>query len=281
MTTPIKDLLWDIITYIPKLVLIVAVVFLTRVVLRVIRYFFLEVERGSIRLKQFHSDWAMPTYQIVRVFVLIFAFIIIFPNLPASGSDSFKGISVFIGVLVSFGSSTAIGNIVAGIVLTYMRPFKVNDFVMIDNVTGKVIEKTLLMTRLLTQKNEEVTIPNLKILSHHLVNYSSVANHQGVIFHTSVSLSYKESLDQVTEVLLSAAKNTARIEANPKPFVLQSKLDDFYIVHELNAYTKSPENMLEIYSDLRKNILNGLQEAKIETIAPVYFSRKDAPVPQH
>lgn len=269
---PVEHAIGNIISYIPNLILIGIVIFFTRFVLKGIRFFFTEVERESIKLKGFHQDWARPTYQIIRFLVFIFAFIIILPNLPASGSDAFKGVSVFVGILVSLGSTTAIGNIVAGMVLTYMRPFKVNDFVTIDNTTGLVVEKSLLMTRIKTQKNEEVTIPNLKILSHNIVNYSSSCDKQGVVFHTNISVSYEYPKEKVIEILTNAAKKSDLIEQEPTPFVLQSKFHDFCAVYEVNAHTKHPERMTYIYSELRKNIMDALKENNISMVTPIHYS---------
>ena len=115
-------------------------------------------------------------------------FVLIFPYLPGSDSDIFKGVSVFIGILFSLGSSTAIANMVAGLVITYMRPFKIGDRVKIAETTGDVVEKTLLVTRIRTPKNEIITIPNSSILSGNTVNFSSAADEKGLIIHTAPAM---------------------------------------------------------------------------------------------
>src|SRR6185437_11872800 len=179
------------------------------------------------------------------------------------------------GVLLSLGSTSAVAHGVAGTILTYMRAFKVGDFVRIGNDTGEVVEKTLLVTRICTQKKEVVTIPNGTILGGVVVNYSAEGRHEGVIFHTTVTISYSAPWRQVHELLLSAALETDDILRKPSPFVLQTALNDFYVAYELNAYTAKPMNMQHIYSVLHQNIQDRFNSAGIELNSPHYLSLRD------
>ena len=129
------------------------------------------------------------------------ALILIFPYLPGSGSSAFQGVSIFIGAIISFGSTSAISNIIAGIVITYMRPFLIGDRVMIDNIVGDVIEKTILVTRIRTTKKEDVTIPNAKILVGTIINYSN-ENNEALILHTTITLGYDLPWETANKLLL-------------------------------------------------------------------------------
>ena len=262
-------------TYMPNFVSIVVIIVVTRYVIKLISLLFTGIGRGAIRFEGFHQEWAAPTYKIVRFLVIVFGAIAIFPYIPGSQSEGFRGISVFLGLLISLGSAAAIGNIIAGVVLTYMRAFRVGDRVKIADTNGDVMEKTLLVTRIRTIKNVDVTIPNAMVLGSHLINFSSVAREQGLILHTSVTIGYDAPWRTVHALLISAARATAHILPNPEPFVLQTSLDDFYVTYEINAYTDQPHKMANIYAELHQNIQDKFNEAGVEIMSPHYGQIRD------
>ncbi len=272
---PAKALLGGIFGYLPKLFTILVVYFFTRYAIRGIRFLADEVERGDLKIAGFYSDWAQPTFSIVKFLLYAFMLIIIFPYLPGSGSPAFQGVSVFLGILFSLGSSSAIANIVAGLVITYMRPFRMGDRVKIGDITGDVLEKTLLVTRIRTIKNEEITVPNATVLSSHTTNYTRGAEGHGIIVHTTVTLGYDLPWKKVHEALIAAALRTELIENQPSPFVLQTSLQDFYVAYEVNAYTRAPEKLAIIYSQLHQNIQDCCNEAGIEILSPHYRAMRD------
>ena len=261
--------------YVPNLLLIGVICLLTSYLIKLNQYVFQEIADGKLTIRGFYPDWAQPTAKLVRGLILVAAAIVAFPYLPGSESPAFKGISVFLGVLLSLGSTSAVAHAVAGTILTYMRAFQIGDFVRIGNDIGEVTEKTLLVTRIRTQKNELVTIPNGTVLGGVVVNYSAEAKHQGVIFHTTVTIGYNAPWRQVHELLVSAALATIDILEDPAPFVVQTALNDFYVAYELNAYTSRPENMQNIYSALHQNIQDKFNEAGVEINSPHYTSLRD------
>lgn len=263
------------VAYIPNLLLIAFICLLTSYLIKLNQYFFQEISSEKLVFRGFYSDWAEPTAKLVRVLIIAGAAIVVFPYLPGSQSPAFKGISVFLGVLLSLGSTSAVAHGVAGTILTYMRAFQLGDFVRIGDDVGEVIEKTLLVTRICTQKNEVVTIPNGTVLGGVVINYSAEARHRGVIFHTTVTIGYNAPWRQVHGLLISAAVATDDVLDNPAPFVLQTALNDFYVAYELNAYTKKPRNMQSIYSALHQNIQDKFNEAGVEINSPHYASLRD------
>jgi small-conductance mechanosensitive channel len=263
------------VAYVPSLFAVVVIVVIFRYVLKFIHVFFQGIETGAISLPNFHRDWADPTYKIVRFLVIVFAAIVIYPYLPGSDTAAFKGISVFLGVLISFGSSSAIANVVAGVVMTYMRPFQLGDRVRIADTVGDIVEKTLLVTRVRTVKNVDVTIPNAMVLSSHIINFSSTAQDGGLILHTGVTIGYDVPWKQVHQLLSDAADRTEGLLEDPRPFVLQTSLDDFYVSYELNAYTETPNAMSRIYSDLHRHIQDTFNEAGVEIMSPHYAAQRD------
>ena len=209
----------------------------------------------------------MPTFHIVRFLLYAFMIAMIYPYLPGSDSGVFQGISVFVGLIVSLGSSTVIGNIIAGLVITYMRPFKMGDRIKLNDTTGDIIEKTPLVTRIRTPKNEVVTVPNSFIMSSHTVNYSTSAREYGLIIHSEVSIGYDVPWRQVNQILIDAALNTPGVVDDPRPFVLETSLSDWYPVYQINAYIKEAHKMSQIYSDLHQTIQDKFNEAGIDIMS--------------
>jgi small-conductance mechanosensitive channel len=275
IANPITKILIGLYDFLPDLFFIVIIIVIARYIVRVLSYMSAEVEDEHLKIKGFHRDWAKPTLNIAKVIVYAFAIVFMFPYLPGSDSEAFKGVSIFLGILFSLGSTSAIANIVAGIVITYMRPFMIGDRVRIGETVGDVVEKTMLVTRIRTLKNEDVTIPNATIISGHLWNYTKNAKELGVILHTSITLGYDVPWKEVNRLLLLAAKNTKNLTRDFKPFVLQKSLNDFYVEYELNVYTKQPGKMMHFYSELHKNILEVFNEAGIEILSPHYQSMRD------
>jgi small-conductance mechanosensitive channel len=235
------------------------------------------MESGEIKIEGFHEEWAQPTFRILKFLLYAFMLVLIFPFLPGSGSPAFQGISVFIGVLFSLGSSSAIANTVAGMVITYMRPFKIGDRVKIGEITGDVIEKTMLVTRIKTPKNEDITVPNSTILLSSTTNYSTHTrlDGTGLIVHTTVTIGYDVSWKDVYQILLNAAEKTELVEKTPVPFVLQTSLDDFYVSYQINCYTREANSLAMVYSLLHQNIQDSFNEAGIEILSPHYRNHRD------
>ncbi len=262
-------------TFVPDVISIVVIIFVTRYIIKLIHLMFTGIERGAISFAGFRTEWAQPTYKIVRFLVIIFAAIAIFPYIPGSKSEGFRGISVFLGVLLSLGSAGAVSNIIAGIVLTYMRAFRTGDRVRIADTVGDITESTLLVTRIRTIKNVDITIPNAMVLGSHIINFSSSARNRGLILHTSVTIGYDAPWRKVHELLIAAARATRHILHKPEPFVLQTSLNDFYVTYELNALTDQPNLMASIYAELHQNIQDTFNEAGVEIMSPHYTQIRD------
>jgi len=273
--TPIKTIgsgLWN---YLPNLITILVIVVVFRYASKIIRYLKNEIEKGHLRIPGFYPDWANPTYQIIRVLLFAFLLVVIFPYLPGSNSPVFQGVSVFLGFLFTFGSAGSLSNIIAGLILTYMRLFKLGDRVKIGDVVGDVIEKSLLVTRIRTIKNEIISIPNSTIMSSHTINYSSDAPEKGLIIHTTVTIGYDVPWKDMHQALIDAALKTTYLLNEPKPFVLQTSLEDFYVSYQINAYTREPNKQASIYSELHQNIQDVCNERGIEIMSPHYKAARD------
>jgi small-conductance mechanosensitive channel len=272
---PVKFVFFGFIDFLPSLIFIIVIIFITRYVIRVLRDIVDDIEDEKFIIQGFPKDWANTTQKIISLFIWAFSLVLIYPHLPGSTSPAFRGVSIFIGAIVSFGSTSAIANIIAGVVITYMRPYQIGDRVKIQNTTGDVIEKTLLVTRIRTIKNEDVTIPNANIINNHLINYSANVDKNGLLLHTSVTIGYDVPWNQVEKLLIEAASKSLHIEPDPAPFVLQTSLDDNYVSYEINAFSKEAKKMALIYSDIHKNILDVFNTAGVEILSPQYIAARD------
>jgi small-conductance mechanosensitive channel len=272
---PIKFVFYGFIDFLPNLIFIIVILWITRYVIRVLQDIVEDIEAEKFIISGFPKEWARTTQKIISLLIWAFALVVIYPLLPGSASPAFRGVSIFIGAIISFGSTSAVANIVAGVVITYMSPYKIGDRVKIQEITGDVIERTLLVTRIRTPKNEDVTIPNANIINNKIVNYSTNTEDLGLLIHTTVTIGYDVPWGIVDKLLRQAAQKSLHIEAEPAPFVLQTSLDDHYVSYELNAYIKEPNKMPAIYSDIHKNIQEAFNEAGIEILSPQYIAARD------
>jgi small-conductance mechanosensitive channel len=272
---PLKIIGSSLLSYLPDIFFIAVVVTIAVYVIKGVRIVFSEIEKGTIRIAKFYPEWAQPTFNIIRLFIYALTTVVIFPYLPGSSSPAFRGISLFVGVLFSLGSTSAVANVVSGVILTYMRAFHPGERVRIADTLGDVIEKNLLVTRLLTIKNEEVTISNAMVLGSQIINYSTHAKSAGVILHTAVTIGYSAPWRTVHALLIDAALSTQYILHEPRPFVWQTALSDFYVQYEINAYTTEANKMPDIYAALHANIQDKFNEGGVEIMSPHYTSLRD------
>ncbi len=274
---PLSAIGKGILASVPDLAFLAVLAVVTRFLLRSIRLFFVTVAQGTVKLSGFEPEWALPTYKIVRLTILAFAVVMAYPYIPGSSSGAFKGVSLFLGVILSLGSSSFIANIIAGYTMTYRRAFRLGDRIKVDDYTGDVVEIRNLVTHLRTPKNEEVVLPNSVILNSHVVNYSALAKKQGLILHTAVGIGYDTPWRQVEAMLLLAAERTPGLRRQPPPFVLATSLGDFAVTYELNVYCDDPSAMPKLYSALHLNILDVFNEYGVQIMSPAYRGDPEHP----
>ncbi|MEM1252749.1 MAG: mechanosensitive ion channel family protein [Cyanobacteria bacterium P01_H01_bin.21] len=266
------------INYLPNLFSILFVCFVTYYLLRFLRQFFRAINEQTITIEGFYPDWAQPTFRLLALLIIALSGVIVFPYFPGFGSPAFQGISIFLGVLFSLGSTAVVSNIVAGIILVYTRAFQIGDRVKIGDAVGDIVNKTLLVTRIRTVKNVVITLPNSTVLGSQIINYSAAQddpNEPPLVLNTTVTLGYDVPWRTVHQTLLAAAAKTEAVLDNPKPFVLQTSLDDFYVSYELNIYTKKPSIMAKTYSTLHQHIQDQCNENGIEILSPHYRAVRD------
>jgi small-conductance mechanosensitive channel len=275
--SPLRTLWTDFVGYIPDFIFLVVLFVIVRYTLRVIRLFFLNLEEGRIRFRDFDPEWAQPTFRLLRTFVVLLSLVIAYPYIPGSDSNAFKGLSVFMGVVLSLGSSSLIGNVIAGYTMTYRKAFRVGDRIKVGEYFGEVLEIRMLITRLRSPKNEEVIIPNSEILSREVINYSTLADTRGLVVHTTVGIGYETPWRQVEAMLVEAAEKTEGTLREPAPFVLQKLLGDFAVTYEINVYCGNPTRSHLVYSSLLRNILDVFNHYGVQIMTPNYERDPEMP----
>ena len=267
---PVLTLCREILRSTPDIFVIAIIVFASRYLVRGARFFFSAIREGTITVSGFDREWANPTYNIVRVLIIAFAVVVCYPYIPGSESPAFKGVTIFIGVLFSLGSSSFLANLIAGYTMTYRRAFRVGDRIKVGDLMGDVTQVGLMVTNLRSVKNEEIVVPNSLILNSNLVNYSSIARERGLILHTIVGIGYETPWRQVEAMLLMAAERTPGLLREPRPFILQQSLGDYAVTYELNVYIDNPSTMYQLYTDLHRSILDVFNEHNVQIMTPSY-----------
>ncbi|MBV8887835.1 MAG: mechanosensitive ion channel family protein [Chroococcidiopsidaceae cyanobacterium CP_BM_RX_35] len=260
-----------IVSYVPNIFSIALIIFATSYIIRLVKLIFSELEKGNISFSWFYREWISPTYYILVILIFSLAIVLVFPYLPGSHSPAFQGVSIFLGILLSLGSTGAVTSIVSGIILIYNRAFSIGDRVKIADTIGDVVEKTLLATHVRTENNTVITIPNSQIVNNPIINFSTAARNPSsppLNLSTKVTFGYELSWRRVHEVLIAAAHATPGVLADPSPYVENVSLDVFYVTYELNVYIDNPKKMSTIYSELHKNILDNCNEVGFELLSP-------------
>ena len=269
---PVGDFLHSVWTSLPSLLFIVVLAIATWYVIRLVRYFFSKVAEGAISIHGFRPAWSTVTERLVSISIVVLAILIAYPYIPGSQSPAFKGVSIFLGVLVSLGSTGLVANVITGIMLTYMDAFEVGDLVEIGEITAYVKSTSLLTTRLVTRKNEIITVPNSFIMGKHITNFSARGGENGLLIGTTVGIGYEIPWRQVEAMLLEAAARTESVAKDPAPFAIILLLDNYSVNYEINAYVKSGTRRYIALTELNHNVLDVFNEYGVAIMTPSYMS---------
>jgi small-conductance mechanosensitive channel len=266
-----------VIDSLPDVIMVVLIVIATRFVVRLSTYFFDAVEHGRIEVPWLYPETAQPTRRIVSALLWLLAVVAAYPYMPGSSSDAFKGVSVFVGLMVSLGSTGIMNQIMSGLTITYSRAFRVGDFVRIGEVEGTVAHLGVLSLKIKTGRREEVTIPNAIVVSASTTNYSRFAEREGVQVATSISIGYDTPWRQVEALLLLAADRTRGVRREPQPDIRKTDLHDFYIQYTLLVCLEHPHLRVATLHALHGNILDAFNEYGVQITSPNYEADPERP----
>ena len=276
-TGPILNIALAVWEEIPDLLMLAVIFVITRYLLKIVKVIFENIELGTIRIKGFEAGWIWPTYRIAKVAFIIFAVIIAYPYIPGSGTTAFQGITIFLGIILSFGSSSVVSNLLAGLFVIYRRSVNVGDMILVDDQVGAVESITVLETLLRSVKNELISIPNSQLLGSKVVNYTRQGPTEGILVHTRVGIGYEEPQSKIEAMLLKAAGRTPGLKTEPPPFVLRRQLADYAVVYEVNACPDAVDALPKLESDLHANILDVFNENQVQIMTPSYMADPEVP----
>jgi small-conductance mechanosensitive channel len=277
VTDPLLGVLGGIVSYLPNLITIAIIAAVTRFIIKGVRLFFENVEAGTIPLKNFEKTWIWPTFNIIRVALVLIALVISFPYIPGSDSKAFQGLAILVGVMVSMGSNSVIANALSGMFVIYRRSTNIGDRIKIGEHVGDVVQIKLMETHIKSIKNELISIPNAQLLNSEVINYSTKIDGRGLLLHTTVGIGYEEPQDKIEAMLVEAANRTRSLLKSPEPFVLWTGLTDYAINYQINGYTTRGSRLPKIKSDLHRNIVDVFNENNVQIMTPSYIADPDVP----
>jgi small-conductance mechanosensitive channel len=222
----------------------------------------------------------VPTRRIAKVVVWVFALAMAYPYLPGSQTEAFKGLSVLVGLMLSIGASSLVGQAASGLILTFGRVYRKGEYVRMGEFEGTVMELGMFTTRIRTGLGEELTLSNSTILSGTTKNYSRAVKGSGFVVDTSVTIGYDTPWRQVHAMLVEAALRTPGVLADPAPVVFQTALSDWYPEYRLvcQALPADPRPRAVVLSSLHANIQDVFNEYGVQIMSPQYF--EDPPEPK-
>ena len=278
VTDSLRWIIESILGAIPNLITIFIVVFITRSVMDLLKVFFRRVQTGQLKVPFLHFETVSATQRITTVILWGLCIAIIYPFIPGSNSEAFKGLSVLLGVIISLGSTGLVTQLMSGLVVVYSRALRVGDFVQINGIKGVVTEVGGLATKIQTQNKIETTIPNSVIISNSIENYTRLNDSTGTLLSTNVTIGYDAPWRKVHEMLINAALATHQVQSTPTPYVYQRALSDFYVEYQLFIHTNHPEIQIRILSDLHQKIQDEFNRAGIQIMSPHFMAQPEQAV---
>ena len=267
---------------IPGLIVVVVILVLAQAAVQASNAMFRAVAKRQLQISIIHPETASATRRLVALGIWALAVVAAYPYLPGAQSEVFKGVSVLLGAMLTLGSSGVVTQLMSGLVLVYSRALRVGDHVVSgrgdDAIEGVVQQVGVLATKLVNVRNEEITIPNAVLVNNAIKNYSRLSERSGTLFSAHVSIGYDAPWRQVHALLLSAAARTPRLRQEPKPYVLQRALNDFYVEYELLAHLDRPLERIQVLSHLHENIQDAFNEAGVQIMSPHFLTQPDRPV---
>ncbi|WP_299076238.1 mechanosensitive ion channel domain-containing protein [uncultured Ruegeria sp.] len=278
LTDPVLVIVKGIVSYVPNLIMLALITWVTLYIIKGMRVFFDAVEAGTFEMRDFDKHWIGPTFNIARVVVVLIALVFAVPYIPGSDSAAFQGLTILVGAMLSLGANSVVSNMLAGLFVIYRRSTSIGDRIQIGEHIGDVVRIKLMETHLKSIKNELISIPNAQLMNSDVINFSKKTDGSGLLLHTTVGIGYEEPPAKVEAMLIEAAHRTKSIKTKPEPFVLWTALADYAIDYQINGYTTRGSIIPRIKSDLHRNIVAVFNENNVQIMTPSYMA--DPPEPK-
>lgn len=266
----VQGILSSIVDALPGLLVVFLIVMLTRFASEMLKAFFARIESGKVRVSWMAEDTAGPTRKLAQALLWLFALAMAYPYLPGSNTEAFKGLSVLVGIMVSIGGSGVVGQAASGLIMIYSHVLREGEYVKIDDIEGLVTNVGIFSTKVRTSNGEEVNVPNSLIGSSKTINSSRLAEGKGLVVHTTLTIGYNTPWRQVHAMLLRAAEKTSGLRVEPKPFISQTALSDFYVEYRLTAQVERADLRRMTLTALHANIQDEFNEFGVQIMSPHY-----------
>jgi small-conductance mechanosensitive channel len=267
----LRDLANTVLNGLPGLLMVILIFIVTRWLIRMARVLFEQVATGRISVTWMDADVAHATKRIFSAIVWLFAIIVAYPYIPGSQTQTFKGLSVFLGLVISLGSTGIINQIMSGLFVVYSRALKTGEWVKVNETEGEVLDVGLLAAKIRTIEGQEVTIPNSVLVGTSTRNYTRLGNSNGMSLSATVTIGYDAPWRQVHALLQLAADRTPNISKTPKPSVVQRQLSDFYVEYTLIARLDDERLRIQTVSNLNSAIQDAFNEFGVQIMSPHYM----------
>ena len=269
----VTELLLAIVGALPGLTFAILIFLVARSLVRLAAIFFDQIEHSDRKLGWIDADTVRPTRRIFNFVVWVFALAIAYPYLPGAQTEAFTGLSVLVGLMISLGATSVIGQAFNGFILMYSRAYRPGDYVRIGESEGTIQSLGTFVTRIRTGLGEEVTLPNSTVMAAAIRNYSRSVPGAGCVLDICVTIGYSAPWRQVHAMLEEAARRTTEISANPAPFVRQTALSDYYVEYRLVSYTRLEDPVLraDALNHLHGNIQDVFNEHGVQIMSPHYM----------
>lgn len=270
----VKDLALGIASAIPGLLVAGLIFVMARLAARATAAVLDRVQRGEVRYAWLDVDTALPTRRLATVLIWLFALVMAYPYLPGAGSEAFKGLSVLVGLMISLGASSVVGQALSGLSLMYSRSLRVGEYIKAGDTEGTVVALGMFTTRIHTGMGEEVSVPNSVMFSQPIHNFSRLVEDGHFVLHTPVTIGYSTPWRQVHAMLLEAAARTPSVATQPPPYVVQTALSDFYVEYRLCAQStkNAPRRRVEAMNELHANVQDVFNENGVQIMSPHYMA---------
>lgn len=272
------DMLYAIAGAVPNLLTAGVIFLLVGLAVKACNTLFRRIELGEFDISWLDRDTAAPTRRLATLVLWLFGVVMAYPYLPGAHTDAFKGMSVLVGLMISLGASSIVGQVFSGIILIYARVFRIGDYVNIAGNEGMVSEIGMYSTRIRTLSGIEIATPNTTVLSNPIKNFSRSDMGNGPVVEATVTIGYDTPWRQVHAMLLEAAAQVPEILQDPKPTVLQTALSDFYVEYRLAGVliASRAAKLPVIRSNLHASIQDTFNHYGVQIMSPHYLGDPEA-----
>lgn len=203
-------------------------------------------------------------YNVYKALVFVIAFAAALGQLGIHVGAALTGIGV-IGLALGFIAQDSLSNIVAGFLISIDKPFRVGDYITLGSHYGRIELITMRSTRIRTQENTYVVIPNQKIINDVVVDHTSNGDTR---INIAVTITYESSIDEARKVILNEVPHIEHVLGNPAPDVVVDKLSESGMQLLVRVWIADSSKERQVYFKTTETVKRALDAAGIRIAYP-------------